>query len=203
MSTAPSRLLTPAEYLARERAAEYKSEYYRGEMFAMSGANSRHVRICVNLVAWLHEKLRNSSCQVFNSDMRVKVTASGLYTYPDASVACGQVQFEDTKQDVLLNPRAIFEVLSKSTERRDRGCKFQNYWNIPSLEEYVLISQNKALVEQFVRKSDGNWSFRHYEGLSDSLQLAAVNCSIPLSELYRDAEFAPEDDEPPTVESTK
>jgi Uma2 family endonuclease len=134
--------------------------------------------------------------------MRVKVTASGLYTYPDASVACGKIEFEDTKQDVLLNPQAIFEVLSKFTERRDRGWKFQNYWNILALVEYVLISQDKALVEQFVRKADGNWSFRHYEGLGESVRLATSECSIPLSELYRDVEFGPEEDEPPPIEST-
>src|SRR5437868_967128 len=110
MSTVPTKLLTAAEYLARERAAELKSEFYKGEMFAMSGANRRHVRICVNLTGRLNDGLRNSTCDVFNSDMRVKVTSSGLYTYPDASIACGDIQFEDAAGDVLLNPRAIFDV---------------------------------------------------------------------------------------------
>src|SRR5947199_9772162 len=121
MSSVPTKLLTPAEYLARERAAEFKSEFYKGEMFAMSGANRRHVRICVNLTRRLDERLEGSACEAFTSDMRVKVTATGLYTYPDASIACGGAQFEDAEVDVLLNPKVIFEVLSKSTERRDRG----------------------------------------------------------------------------------
>lgn len=194
MSTVPTKLLTPAEYLARERAAEFKSEFYRGEMFAMSGANQRHVRICVNLTGCLNDGLRNSACEVFNSDMRVKVTPSGLYTYPDASIACRDLQFEDAKKDILLNPRVIFEVLSKSAERRDRGWKFDHYCKLPSLIEYVLVSQEQALVEHFIRQPDGNWILERIKDLDASLQLAVAEVSLPLGEIYRGVEFGPEED---------
>jgi Uma2 family endonuclease len=201
MSTVPTQRLTPAEYLARERAAEFKSEFYKGEMFAMAGANNRHVRICVNLIVRLEGLLRDSGCQVFNSDMRVKVSRSIFYTYPDVTIACGP-QFEDETQDVLLNPCVIIEVLSKSTERRDRGWKFHNYWNIPSLVDYVLVSQDRPLVEQFVHREDGNWLLRHFEGLDETLGFAAVDCSILLRDIYREIAFGPDDDRPVLVEAT-
>jgi Uma2 family endonuclease len=199
MSTAPSRILTPAEYLARERAAEFKSEFYRGEMFAMSGANGRHVRICVNLLRRLDEKLENKPCAPFNSDMRVKVTETGLYTYPDASIACGDIQFEDASQDVLLNPKIIFEVLSKSTERRDRGWKFDQYTKLTTMAEYVLVSQEQSLIERFVRQQDGNWMLERLNNLDSSLKLDSVEIELPLHQVYSGIAFGPEDDRPPTV----
>jgi Uma2 family endonuclease len=194
MSTAPSRPLTPAEYLARERAAEFKSEFYRGEMFAMAGANRRHVRICMNLTSGLHERSPGSKCEAFNSDIRVKVSETGLYTYPDASISCGDIQFEDGTQDVLLNPKVIFEVLSKSTERRDRGWKFDQYTRLPSMIEYVLVSQEQLLVERFVRQPDGNWMLERLNDLNSSLNLESVGIKLGLHEIYSDVEFGPEED---------
>src|SRR5258707_11211141 len=139
MSAAPQKRYTPQEYLALERAAPFKSEYYRGEIFAMAGATRQHCRIGANLVARVDEQLRSTPCEAFGSDLRVRVLPTGLYTYPDVTVACGELEFEDRAGDTLLNPKAIFEVLSESTEAYDRGKKFDHYRHIPSLTEYVLV----------------------------------------------------------------
>src|SRR5262245_17637844 len=130
MTAVPKQLMTPAEYLVKERAAEFKSEYYRGEMFAMAGASYEHTVICANLVQELGSQLKGSQCRTLSQDMRVKVSASGLYTYPDVIVLCGPPELEDEQGDTLLNPRVIVEVLSDSTERYDRGAKFRQYQQI-------------------------------------------------------------------------
>jgi Uma2 family endonuclease len=139
MSTAANKRYTPEEYLALERAAPFKSEYLGGEIFAMAGTSKEHVRIARNLIAALHDQLRNSPCEVFGSDLRVKVSRTGLYTYPDVTIACADLEFEDERVDTLLNPRVIFEILSDSTEAYVRGKKFHHYRQIPSLMEYVLV----------------------------------------------------------------
>jgi Uma2 family endonuclease len=193
MSSAPSKLLPPDEYLARERAAGFKSEFYRGEMFAMAGANRRHVRICLNLTSRLDEQLRGTMCEVFNSDMRVKVSPTGLNTYPDISIACGEIQFEGDAEDVLLNPCVIFEVLSQSTEQRDRGWKFDQYTRLHSLVEYVLVSQEKPLVERFLRQPDGNWLLERLTDLQSELRLASAKIELPLHEIYSGIDFGPEE----------
>ena len=142
MSTAPKTYLTQADYLHRERAAEGKSEFYRGEMFAMAGASREHNLIVGNLVTSLNLQLRDRDCQVYPSDMRVKVSPTGLYTYPDVSVACENPEFEDAQGDTLLNPRVLVEVLSDSTEAYDRGPKFEQYRQLASLRDYLLINPN-------------------------------------------------------------
>jgi Uma2 family endonuclease len=201
MSTVPSKLLTEEEYLARERAAEFKSEFYRGEMFAMSGANARHNLICINLIAASNAVARARGCRVFGSDMRVKVADTGLYTYPDVSIACGKLEFKDEHQDVLLNPCSIFEVLSKTTERRDRGWKFDRYCELPSLVSYVIVSQDKPLVEHFIRQSDGEWRLERPKGLDAELYLPVLDCKLALRVIYADIEFDPEGEEvPPPIE---
>lgn len=194
MSTVPKMLLSPQEYLVRERAAESRCEFYKGEMFAMAGATERHNLIAGNLYAALKTQLRPHGCRAFILDMKVRIPRTGLYTYPDVAVACGDIQYEDEHRDVLLNPRVIVEVLSKSTETRDRGWKFQNYWNIPTLVDYVLVSQDKPLVEQFVRKTDDIWTFRRYHGLEATLELAAVTCPLSLRDIYLDVAFDLEDE---------
>ena len=186
MSTVPKQLLTSAQYLARERSAEFRSEFFNGEMFAMAGVNRRHSLICTNLLAWLHPRLRPCGCEVHGSDMRVKVSRTGLYTYPDVSIACGEVAFEDEHEDVLLNPRVIFEVLSKSTEGRDRGWKFKQYRRIPSLLEYVLLAQDRPSIERFARPPGGNFELTEHDGLEAALTLSSVSLQLPLSEIYRD-----------------
>src|SRR5438094_499662 len=141
MSTVSKRLLSPEEYLAQERRAEFRSEYLRGEVFAMAGASYEHTRIKDNFSREIGNQLKGGPCFVLTSDMRVKVNATGLYTYPDAVIVCEQGRFEDANVDTLLNPRVIVEILSDSTEAYDRGGKFGHYRQIASLQEYVLVAQ--------------------------------------------------------------
>ena len=157
MSAAPKRLLTPEEYLAQEELAEFRSEYYRGEVFAMSGASFHHGRINENLSQKIGNQLEDSPCQIITRDLRVRVAATGLYTYPDAVIFCGPPELSGGRTATLLNPRVLIEILSDSTEDYDRGGKFVHYRQIPSLQEYVLIAQAEALVEHYVRQSDGGW----------------------------------------------
>jgi Uma2 family endonuclease len=193
MSTVPKRLLTPAEYLARERAAEFKSEFFGGEMFAMAGASRRHSLICSNLVSLLRPPLRARGCEVHGSDLRVKVSATGLYMYPDVSVACGEIRFEDENQDVLLNPTILIEVLSKLTEQRDRGWKFMQYRKIPSLAEYVLVAQDRPYVARFVRPAGGKFALDEFEGLDAILPIGSPAVELPLRQIYLDVDFGDED----------
>jgi Uma2 family endonuclease len=186
----PIRRLTEAEYLKNERRAEYKSEFLEGEMFAMSGGTRAHSLIATNFIAELSAQLKQSPCLVFNSDLRVKVQAAGLYTYPDISVACGEQQFEDEQEDVLLNPTVIVEVLPESGEAYDRGKKFEVYRKIPSLSEYILVNQIKPRVEQFIRQSTGEWLLRDVVGLDGKLALASLNVTVALSALYAKVRFA-------------
>jgi Uma2 family endonuclease len=193
MSSVPKLLLSAAEYLARERGAEFRSEFFQGEMFAMAGATRRHSLICSNLIARLRPQLRASGCEIHGSDMRVKVSKTGLYTYPDASIACGDIQFEDEHEDVLLTPTVIFEVLSKSTERRDRGWKFMQYRKIPSLLEYVLVAQDRPYVERFVRPSGGRFELHEIEGLDTVLPLLIMPHGLTLKDVYLDVRFGPDE----------
>lgn len=196
MSTVPVRRLTPQEYLAIERRAPTKSEYYRGEMFAMSGASRQHVRVTGNTFALIWNQLRDRRCEVFNSDMRVKVSFSGLYTYPDASVACGQAEFDDGNFDTLLNPLVIVEVLSPSTEDYDRGKKFELYRQLPSLREYLIVAQDRVFVEHHVRQDDDSWRLTDHSDPAQTLQLSSINCRLPLADVYDKVEFSAPGSEP-------
>jgi Uma2 family endonuclease len=184
MSTASKSWLTAEEYLVRERAAEIRSEYYRGEMFAMAGASDEHCGIKDNLAAETRAQLKGGPCRVRTSDLRVKVSTTGLYTYPDILIYCDNPQFEDAFVDTLLNPRVLVEVLSKSTESYDRGKKFAHYRQLPSLQEYILVAQDQPLVERFVRQPDGQWSLTLFEGLASVLLFTSVPVRIPLTEVY-------------------
>jgi Uma2 family endonuclease len=180
---AAAKLMTVEEYLAFERASEERHEYFRGEVFAMSGASLAHTRIAGNIAGALWSTLRDGPCEALPMDMRVRVPATGLYTYPDVSVVCGGAELEDAHHDTLLNPRVIFEVLSESTESYDRGRKFDNYRTIPTLLEYVLVSQTEALVEHYARQKDGTWVLRVLRA-GDVLALPAVGCEIAVDEIY-------------------
>lgn len=180
----PHRKLTPQEYLGVERAAEVKSEYLNGEMFAMSGANEWHELIKSNVSATVHGQFKGRPCKVYSSDMRVSVSATGLYTYPDVVALCGEARFEDDKRDTLLNPAVVFEVLSRTTEAYDRGAKFAHYRRVESIVEYVLIAQDRVSVEHFTRQPDGSWTFVERNGLDDVLDLPAVGARITLSDIY-------------------
>lgn len=184
--------MTPEQYLEIERNAEYKSEYYAGEMFAMAGASEAHGLISINLAALLHSQLRRSQCRPFVSDLRVNIPATGLYTYPDIVVTCGERKFIDAKADTLLNPVLIAEILSPSTEAYNRGRKFEHYRNIPTLNEYLLVAQDRIPVDLYTRQTAGAWLLTSASQLSDTLALPSINCSVLLADLYEGlTEFTP------------
>jgi Uma2 family endonuclease len=187
----PVHRLTEAEYLEIERRAPIKSEFLDGEMFAMSGGTSAHSLIAVNLMFALRTRLKGCPCRVYNSDMRIKVQPSGLYTYPDVSVACGEDAFADEHHDTLLNPTIIVEVLSDSREAYDRGKKFELYRQLPSLREYLLVNQHQPLVEQFVRQESGEWLLRAVAGLETKLTFPSISISLDMADVYTDVRFLP------------
>jgi Uma2 family endonuclease len=189
MSLQPKTHLTPEEYLAIERKAEYKSEYFNGEMFAMAGASERHVLIVTNVVAELRGQLRRRPCTVYSTDLRVRVSPTGLYTYPDVVVVCGQAQFADDQKDTLLNPTLIVEVLSESTKDYDRGGKFEHYRTLTSLNEYVLIDQDKYHIEHFVRQPENRWLLSETYHLEDTIHLSSIDCDLALTEVYDKVEL--------------
>ena len=184
MATHPKTFLTPEQYLEIERKAEFKSEYYQGEMFAMGGARWTHNRLVANLIALLHQQLRSHTCQTVPSDMRVQVEATGMYTYPDAIVVCGEPQILDETRDTLLNPSLIVEVLSPSTEFYDRVRKFEHYRAVESVSEYLLISSERVSVELYTRQPDGRWLLTAVNSLEDSLDLESVGARLALADLY-------------------
>lgn len=189
MFTASKRLLSPEEYLAQERQAELRSEYFRGEVFAMSGASYEHTLIKDNLAGELRNQSRGGPCRVLTSDLRVKVSASGLYTYPDIVVVCGEPQFEDKMFDTLLNPRVLVEVLSDSTEKYDRGAKFAHYRRLASLQEYVLVAQDRPLVERYVRQTTDSWVLTALADLAQTFALASITAQVPLAQIYDGVTF--------------
>lgn len=189
MSTLAKPFWTPEQYLERERQAEGKSEYFSGEIFAMAGASREHNLIAGNASGELRARLKGRPCETYPSDMRVRVNATGLCTYPDVTVVCGEPEFLDRSGDVLLNPRVIVEVLSESTEAYDRGEKFAHYRRVESLQDYLLIAQEKASVEHYARQPGDQWLLTVYTELSDSLILPSLDCRLPLSELYDRMQF--------------
>lgn len=184
MSSMPRSRLTPEEYLARERRAETKSEYYQGEVFAMAGARRRHNLIVANTIAALCNALLDRPCEVYPSGMRVLVEPTGLYTYPDVSVVCGSPQFLDDIEDALLNPLVLVEVPSKSSEARDRGRKFAQYRTLESLQDYILISQEEHRIERFSRQQNGLWSLADAGGLDATIDIPSLGIVLPLAGIY-------------------
>jgi Uma2 family endonuclease len=187
--------LSPEEYLARERRAEIKSEYHDGEVFAMSGASRAHNLIVTNFVRELSLRLRDRDCEVYPSDMRVKVDPTGLYTYPDVIVVCGEPAFEDEHVDTLLNPTLLIEVLSESTEASDRGKKFEHYRKLETLQGVVLVTQDEAHAERFTRQPDGQWLLGEASGLEAALHLASIDVTLPLADIYDKVLFDDEETE--------
>jgi Uma2 family endonuclease len=196
MASNPVSKLTEEQYLAIERAAEFKSEFLDGVMYAMSGGSMRHSYLAVNLIAELSAMLRGGECQIFNSDLRVRVSPR-MYAYPDVSVVCGKPLLADGHQDVLLNPVIIVEVLSPSTEQYDRGMKFQLYRTIESLREYILVDQDKVLIEQYIRQDANTWTLRDHPTLEDELKMDSIGVSLPLRLIYDRVDLLP----PPRVPS--
>jgi Uma2 family endonuclease len=184
MSSQTSPKHTPEEYLAIERTSQQKNEYFNGEIFAMGGASERHNLIVGNVFASLHIQMKGKPCKVYSSDMRVKISATGLYTYPDVVGLCGEAIFDDEQQDTLLNPNIIIEVLSKSTEGYDRGEKFAHYRKIKSVKEYVLISQDKSRLEHYMRQRDNQWLMSEVTQWEEMVDLPSINCTLLVSDVY-------------------
>jgi len=195
MGAQPKPYLTPDEYLDRERRRDYRSEYYAGQVFALAGGSRSHNLIVTNVIAELRNQLRRHPCRVYPNDMRVKVPQTGLYTYPDVVVTCGQDTFDDQQQDTLLNPTLIVEVLSKSTENFDRGRKFKLYRTLDSLAEYILISQHAHHIEHYVRQPDQQWLLSEADDLQATIHLPVIDCTLLLADVYEkvDIEAASED----------
>lgn len=178
------KLYTPAEYLEFERNSEIKHELIDGEVFEMAGAVKRHNQISSNIIRLLGNQLLEKDCNTYSSDMRVKITASGNYTYPDIVAVCGEEIYEDETEDTLLNPMLIIEVLSKSTEAYDRGGKFEYYQTIESFCEYVLITQEPYRVEQYVRRNKNEWTYFEFRQPEDVVKLNSINCELVLQDIY-------------------
>ena len=184
MSTQPKSFLTPEEYLEIEDKAEYRSEYFAGEMFAMAGGSPMHSLIKMQASYLLVGQLRGRPCCAYDSDMRIRVSETGLYTYPDMSAVCGPSQLEGGHNQTLLNPNLIIEVLSPSTEAYDRGRKFEHYRTIPSLTQYVLIASDRVHADVFTRGNEGTWMLASASKPDDVLHLTSIDCTMRLADLY-------------------
>lgn len=190
MATNPIPRMTEQEYLAIERASEVKSEFLNGEMIAMSGGTYRHSRLQTDLIVAFSTRLGDRPCLVQASDMRIKIEASGARTYPDISIVCGEPVFADNSEDEIVNPVAIIEVLSPSTENYDRGIKFFHYRRIPTLTDYILVSQSEMLIEHYTKMEGESWILRPLTKPDEQLALANLRVSIPLEEIYRRIKFS-------------
>jgi Uma2 family endonuclease len=192
-----SRKITYAEYLALEEASvDVKHELIAGEVVAMSGGSPEHGALAMAFGALLQNALRGRPCRVFSSDVRVRVAATGLAAYPDVSVVCGKLETDAEDVNALTNPVLLVEVLSDSTEARDRGVKAAHYRHIPSLREYVLVSQREPHVEVHRRNEAGRWELFEYES-GGQAELASVGCTIAVDDLYRDPLAGPTSNGPP------
>lgn len=191
-STETKRRLSVAEYLQIEERAECKSEFFDGEMYAMSGGTLQHSRIGLNLGWEFNQVLKSRTCVPYNSDLRIKIEATGLFTYPDLSVICGPAETASDDPNAVVNPSVLVEVLSKSTEAYDRITKFEHYRQIPSLREYLLVSQTQPRIERIQRQADGAWLWSVFTGLDASVELPSLDVSIRLGNVYSRVEFPPE-----------
>jgi Uma2 family endonuclease len=189
MSLAATNLrFTPEEYLVLERKSQTRNEYHDGDIFAMAGASRAHNLIAGNLNREIGNQILDRPCESYVSDMRVWIEATGLFTYPDVVVVCGEPGFQDSELDTLVNPTVIAEVLSPSTEAYDRGIKFGHYRRIPSLREYVLIAQDRMLVERYTRQAD-DWLLSELNHPDQLLRLESIGRQVLLSRIFAKVRF--------------
>lgn len=196
MASLPKERYTPEQYLEIERQADHKSEYFSGEIVALAGVSEPHALIVWNIAGEFYNQLKGRPCKAYASDMRVKVDATGLYTYPDVVVVCGETRFDDEHKDTLTNPTVLIEVLSKSTEAYDRGEKFLHYRRLESVTDYLLVSQHTARIERFARQGDGQWLHTETSGLGAVVEIASIGCRLALSDVYDKVELASPAGEP-------
>jgi len=190
MSALPKpRKLTTAEYFAFEEASPVKHEFHDGELFAMAGANREHNVIGRNLAGHMFAAMQSGPCQLFLSDQRLEIGLRGTYVYPDMLIVCEKPEYAAANRNTLTNPKVVIEILSDSTERYDRTTKFRFYKAIPSVQEYVLVSQGEPLIESYVRRDDGTWTLKDFVGLDATLELQTVAASVSMAAIYADVEF--------------
>jgi len=199
----PKPYLTPEEYLALERQAETKSEYWRGEVFALAGASRRHNLVTFNLAAALGAQLKDRPCEAYAGDMRVKVARINHYSYPDVVVVCGQAEFEDRSEDTLLNPTVLIEMLSPSTEAYDRGAKFGFFRTLESLSDYLLVSQDGPLIELFTRQPADRWLLSTFTGLDAVATVPSIACVLRLADVYAKVTWPAEEPRPQNIRVVK
>lgn len=190
MSALAALYVTPEQYLEAEREADFKSEYFSGQIFAMAGGTPEHSAIGTNIAGELRSRLRGKPCQVYNSDLRVTVMQSGLKTYPDVTVVCGEQYFHPLDTNSLINPTVIIEVLSGSTESYDRGAKWTLYQGLDSLQEYVLVSVSTPRIERFTRQDNGLWLYESVGGVDGEIRLESLEITLPLAEVYERVVFS-------------
>ncbi|MBA2494463.1 MAG: Uma2 family endonuclease [Acidobacteria bacterium] len=176
------KLMSVEEYLAFEEKSKIKHEYMDGKIFSMAGATRKHNLTTTNISTELNLQLREENCEVYASDFRVKIR-DGHNVYPDVAVVCGEILTE-SNETTLLNPTVVFEVLSKSTEKRDRSDKAEDYFKLDSLKDYVLVSQYRVRIEHFSKQKNNEWNLKIFEDLEDVLELKTINCKIPLKLIY-------------------
>jgi Uma2 family endonuclease len=190
------RSYTPEEYLEFERAADSRHEFLDGKIFQMAGESLSHSRVCVNLTIEVGTQLRGKKCEALSPNMKVRTSTASLFSYPDLTVVCGTPEFHDRKKDVVVNPRVIFEVLSPSTEKYDRGRKFQRYrLGNETLTDYILIAQETVLVEHFHKTENGVWTYENYNDMSDVLRLGELELELVLERIYDRVEVVPQSEE--------
>jgi Uma2 family endonuclease len=181
---------TVEEYLAFERSSELKHEYISGEIVAMAGATRAHNLVTGNIAQRLRNQLGGKPCETYSSEMRVRTTPTE-YTYPDVVVVCDEPQFEDAELDTLLNPTVVVEVLSKSSEARDRGEKFLDYRGIESVKDIILITQHKMRVEHYVRQPNNDWILHDISDPDGMTIMTSIGCTLTLAEIYERVTFPP------------
>jgi Uma2 family endonuclease len=184
MASVPNYYVSPEEYLALERKAEFKSEYMDGVIYALAGGSPRHSLLAANIIVSLGMQLRGCNCRVYTSDLKVTTPNLQRYFYPDVSVICGETGVLDEQEDVVLNPILIVEVSSESTAAYDRGKKFLSYQQIDSLQEYLLVSQDEILVEGYARQGNDTWLYTKVTHMEGVLTLPSVNCTLALKDVY-------------------
>ncbi|MBF0390789.1 MAG: Uma2 family endonuclease [Desulfamplus sp.] len=176
---------TKEEYLLLEESAEYRSEYYNGEIFAMAGGTRNHSAICINVNWSIREAILNKDCIGFDSNMKLDIPTHNIVVYPDAMVACSNIEFLDKKETILKNPLLVIEVLSPSTEHVDRIKKFIYYQSVPSIHEYIMISQAEPKVEAYYKQNERNWLYTIVKGLDETIYIKSLEYEIVLKELYQ------------------
>lgn len=184
-------ICTLAEYLTFEEASDEKHEYLAGRIYAMAGGSPTHNQICFNLSACIGSRIQGTDCRGYSSDQKIWIEAAELSTYADITIVCGEPRFHEQHKTLLLNPRVIIEVLSPSTEGYDRGDKWAYYQQIPSLTDYLLVSQQRVQIEHFALERDGSWRYTKETDSNGEVILTSINCRIPLAQVYIGIEFPP------------